>query len=586
MIPTQFKEIWFYDFEFKPGPNMTVIPVCMVAKEYYTQRIEKLWLYKQKETPAPFNLNKESLFIGYSMYNAELACHVALHWPLPRTICDLYVEYRILVNGREIEQRGLSLLQATDTYGISNIGVVKKEQMRDLILQSEEFTEKDQQDIIDYCASDVLITELLFEKMAPHINLLQAVYRGKYIIACCAMVQNGIPIDGEIFNLLSAHWTDIKLKLIEKVNEKYHVFEGTRFKEQYFERFLAERGIQWPRTPHGHIALDKDTFKDFSRAFPELQPIYQTRNLLSKVKMVGINITEDGRNRAALWPFKAKTGRNLPSSSEFIFGNDSWMRALIKPESGKAICYLDFKQQEVAIGAKLSNDKNLMDVYLNEDPYIRFGQLCHIIPEGATKASHPNERARFKECLLGTNYGMGVHALSSRAGISERQARDLLNYHKQHFASFWSWLETMIDNGVIKGEMHTCFGFKLHTQFQQGLTLRNFMLQAHGAEILRLAIIMLLDAGIKVLCPVHDAVLIEDDSSTIDETVKKAQQIMEQASEVVLDGFPVKVEYTIFKHPDRFMDKRGVETWNNIMEIVKDLDSYHRDFSFTGKVLV
>ena len=40
----------------------------------------------------------------------------------------------------------------------------------------------------------------------------------------------------------------------------------------------------------------------------------------------------DGRNRTLLSPFSAKTGRNQPSTTKFVFGPAKWVRGLIKPE--------------------------------------------------------------------------------------------------------------------------------------------------------------------------------------------------------------------------------------------------------------
>ena len=40
-----------------------------------------------------------------------------------------------------------------------------------------------------------------------------------------------------------------------------------------------------------------------------------------------------------LSPYRAKTGRNAPSNSRFIFGPSTWLRGLIKPEPGRAVLH-------------------------------------------------------------------------------------------------------------------------------------------------------------------------------------------------------------------------------------------------------
>ena len=49
----------------------------------------------------------------------------------------------------------------------------------------------------------------------------------------------------------------------------------------------------------------------------------------------------EGRNRTLLSPFGARTGRNTPSNTKFIFGPAVWLRGLIRPDPGKALAYID-----------------------------------------------------------------------------------------------------------------------------------------------------------------------------------------------------------------------------------------------------
>lgn len=57
-----------------------------------------------------YALDDGSLFVAY-FASAELGCHLALGWPLPAKLLDLYVEFRVLTNGRPL-RCGSSLLGA------------------------------------------------------------------------------------------------------------------------------------------------------------------------------------------------------------------------------------------------------------------------------------------------------------------------------------------------------------------------------------------------------------------------------------------------------------------------------------------
>jgi hypothetical protein len=92
-------------------------------------------------------------------------------------------------------------------------------------------------------------------------------------------------------------------------------------------------------------------------------------------------------------------------------------------------------------------------------------------------------------------------------------------------------------------------------------------MQANGAEMLRLACIMATQAGIRVCAPVHDALLIEAPLEVLDEVVAQIQQIMKEASSIILGGFELATDVKFVRYPERYMDSRGVQMWNTIMKL-------------------
>jgi DNA polymerase-1 len=99
--------------------------------------------------------------------------------------------------------------------------------------------------------------------------------------------------------------------------------------------------------------------------------------------------------------------------------------------------------------------------------------------------------------------------------------------------------------------------------------LANWPTQTNGAEIMRLAIILATEGGIKVCCPVHDALLIESPIETLDGDIKKTQQFMQQAGEIILDGFKLRTDVDRVVYPDRYMDGRGLKMWDKIMNLIE-----------------
>jgi hypothetical protein len=155
-----------------------------------------------------------------------------------------------------------------------------------------------------------------------------------------------------------------------------------------------------------------------AKTYPQVAPLKDLRGSLGELRLMDLAVGSDGRNRTLLSPFASLTGRNQPSNTRFVFGPSVWIRNLITPPEGRALAYLDWKSQEVAIAAALSGDAALQQAVRTGDPYLSFAKMAGFVPADATKATHPRERDMCKVAVLGTNYGMGVHLLAHQAGIS------------------------------------------------------------------------------------------------------------------------------------------------------------------------
>jgi DNA polymerase I len=282
----------------------------------------------------------------------------------------------------------------------------------------------------------------------------------------------------------------------------------------------------------------------------------------------------DGRNRCGLSAFRSVTGRNQPSNSEFIFGLAKWLRGLVKPEPGMAIAYCDWICQEIGIAAALSGDEALREAYRSGDPYLAFGKKAGLIPADATADSHPNERHLFKACCLGLNYAMGPETLAINTGKGVPQARALIQAHREAYRDFWRWSNAAVDSAMSTGQMSSALGWRLRAgpRVRAG-TFRNYPMQANGAEMMRLASCLAIEAGIEVCCPVHDAFLITASIAEIEEKAEAMCSTMRAASREVLSGFEIGADKKVVTYPDRYMDKRGVDFWHRVWALVAAVEA-------------
>ena len=100
-------------------------------------------------------------------------------------------------------------------------------------------------------------------------------------------------------------------------------------------------------------------------------------------------------------------------------------------------------------------------------------------------------------------------------------------------------------------------------------TVANFQMQANGAEMLRLALILADEKGVEVCATIHDAVLIESNLENIEENAKTMQAAMAEASSLVLDGFRLRSEVELIKAPSHWGERLG-PMWEIVNEVCTD----------------
>ncbi len=589
VITQEYPHFVIADFEFRPVNGIDGNPIevlCGVFKESTTGETVKLWADElhQLEHP-PLLKNPNSVLVGYYV-SAEIACFKALGWAQTTPVLDLFAEFRTLTNGLDLKD-GRSLIGALKHYGLAAADSAYKEAMRGLALRGGPYTSQEKEDLLSYCTEDVLMTEKLLSMMIDQIDYPRALLRGRFCAVLADMESHGSPVDYDTLREVQAHWEQIKADLVCIMDKDFQVFEGGSFKEGRFEAYLTSHKINWPRHESGRLKLDDETFKDLSRAYPQIKPLRMLRESLAKLRLTNLKVGADGRNRCLLSPFGASTSRNSPSSTGFIFGWPKWARGFIQPKPGISIAYLDYCQQEFGVAAALSGDSNMIQAYASGDPYLAFAIQAGAVPPGATKESHPAERSQYKACVLAVQYGMGADSLAFRIGQPVLRARQLLEQHRRIYRRFWRWSDDLFNSAVARNEIRTLYGW--HLWLKPDLnprSLRNFPMQATAAEMLRVACILIHERGVQLCAPVHDAILVEAPDGLIESHAQIARDCMAKASEIVLHGFRLNSDIRILTYPDRFLDPDSQPFWDRVMDLMAQSKARSRECSNTNMLEV
>jgi DNA polymerase I len=217
----------------------------------------------------------------------------------------------------------------------------------------------------------------------------------------------------------------------------------------------------------------------------------------------------------------------------------------------------------------------MIDAYESGDPYSDWARKSGAMPPDGNKSSHPSVRAVYKRAALGVNYGMGAETLGEYVGVSTTRARTLLQSHHYTFPKFWRWSDAVYNAGIATRELRTVFGWRMLVRPEaKSRTLLNFPMQANGGEMLRLACCFAIDRGLKIIAPIHDAILLEAPSDRIEADIAALTECMVTASRAVLGGPAVRVDASQPLHfPNRYIDGRdgSTELWAMTMRLLSDL---------------
>jgi DNA polymerase I len=456
--------------------------------------------------------------------------------------------------------------------------------MRQLAMRGPPYTSEERATLLPYCETDVrAILQLLpaMQRDMAQFKMSQCLFRGRYTVAVTRMQKAGIPVDTEMFDAVKENRSAIIAALVDNCTKRlgYPVYDGIQLRHTKLMEWARAEHINWPLTETGRPRTDNETLEDLAKIYPQVQILHECMRTLNVLKNSKLKVWPDGRSRCWLNPFGSDTGRNQPSNSEYLFGMPSWMRHLIKPQEGWGVGYLDFASQELFVAAALSQDPQMIADCLAGNAYLKLAAAAGIAPPDATKTTHPHEYDLGKRCVLGGNYGQMGGGLAHQMGIGEALARRLVELREETYPTFLAWRRRMVNGMTYNTVYRTKLGWPFLTAGcrnkkdgrKNPRKMMNHPIQSAASDLLRVACIAGTEAGIQIVAPVHDAVLIAAPLDLLDQHIAWMTTIMEDASEALF-GLRIRAECeTVVRWPDRFVPKKGRETWETVLRELERL---------------
>jgi hypothetical protein len=308
-----FAEVWAVDFEFTAHPGARPEPLCMVARELRSCRLIRNWLGAGAPAQPPFEVGPAALFVAYYA-SAELGCFLALGWPFPARILDLYVEFRCHTAGLTVPC-GNGLLGALAYYGLDALDAVEKDAKRQLALRGGEYTAQERTDLQDYCQTDVVSLARLLQAMLPEIDLPRALLRGRYMAAAARMEWNGVPLDVGTLRRLRDRWTEIKARLVAAVDADYGVFVPTGRRtldpESRLGAAILQEAQEWGIDPYQLAEAADEVWREHRHSTAEANAAREAARRVTGLTQRQLNLWEDAGHDYSSWPGLDTVAREL-----------------------------------------------------------------------------------------------------------------------------------------------------------------------------------------------------------------------------------------------------------------------------------
>lgn len=428
-----------------------------------------------------------------------------------------------------------------------------------------------------YSAEDADITMRLYivlkEKLEKD-NLISLCEKIEFplITVLTEMEYTGFKLNKEYLMELSKK---LDILLTEYLEQIYHL-AGRRFNvnsTQQLSKVLFDELKLSPvkKTKTGH-STDVSVLESLRNKHPIVEKLLEYRTV-SKIKSTYVDALptlinpKTGRVHTSFNQTITSTGRlsssnpnlqNIPIRTEL--GREI-RKAFIGENSDWKIISADYSQIELRIMAHISDDPGFKEAFVKgEDIHSStaakvFGYTLEEFNQ-LSKELKQELRRKAKEINFGIMYGLGAYGLANRLGISNEEAKEIIDRYHFRFPNVKKYMDDTIKFARSTGYVETLLGRRRYFPEinSQNKTVRsnaerqaiNMPIQGTAADMIKLAMIEIYreikDKPIRMLLQVHDELVFEARSDYLDQAKEIISDKMKNAIKL---SIPVEVEIGI-----------------------------------------
>jgi hypothetical protein len=147
--------------------------------------------------------------------------------------------------------------------------------------------------------------------------------------------------------------------------------------------------------------------------------------------------------------------------------------------------------------------------------------------------------------------------------------------HRRAYPRYWEYADTVVEVARFEHGIWTSMDWRLNEAHREKTnSLRNFPMQATCADILRLACCLATEAGLEVVAPFHDALLVHLPLTEVNDSLEFIRGCWSRASAALLDGFELRCDLdrkkSVFEYPGRYKDGRQADFFEKALAFVAE----------------
>lgn len=366
------------------------------------------------------------------------------------------------------------------------------------------------------------------------------------------MEREGVKVDIKKLDELSAGYGVETAELTEQI----YAIAGKTFNinspKQLAEVLFTDLGVPYPQKSKSR-STGAEILEPLRNEY-EIVALVLKYRAISKLKSVYLDgmkplLSKDGVVHTEFKQMLTTTGRLSsvePNLQNIPVRDDEGrkLRKIFVARERKTFVSADYSQIELRVMAHLSEDKNMVDAYINgyDIHSATAAQVFGVNIEDVT----PAMRRTAKIVNFGIIYGISDYGLAKDLGIKPSQAREFITKYFETFPAVKEYLEKSIAFAKESGYACTIFGRRryipqlnssiyMQRQFGERVAM-NMPLQGTAADIIKIAMInvakRLEKTNSKLILQIHDELIVEADEKETDEVIKILTEEMEGAAKL------------------------------------------------------